>query len=84
MRRPKSCNGCKAFYQSQWRHKCELGYEMGQKKIGSFQGADILIFYPVKGQCPKPKTLAELMTSPKAWDMPHDVDTEKRGDNDGK
>ena len=73
MRRPKSCNGCKAHYQSQWRHECKLGYEIGYTKIGSFQGVDILRFYPAKGQCPKPKTLAELITSPKAWDMPYEV-----------
>lgn len=72
MRRPKSCNGCKAHYQSQWRHECELGYEMGHTKIGSFQGVDILRYYPANGQCPKPKTLSELMNSPKAWHMSYE------------
>lgn len=68
--KPKSCNGCKAFYQSQWRYECELGYKIGSTKIGSLQGVDILKFYPMEGQCPKPKTLAEFLTSPKAWQMP--------------
>ncbi len=71
MRRPKSCNGCKAHYQSLWNHKCELGYEIGNTKIGSFHGVDILRYYPLKGQCPKPKTMAELINSPKAWQTPY-------------
>lgn len=71
MRKPKSCNGCKAHYQSQWKHECELGYEMTSKKIGSFQGLDILRFCPANGQCPKPKTITELINAPKAWQMPY-------------
>lgn len=74
MRRPKSCDGCKAHYQSQWRHECELGYEMGRRKIGSLQGVEILQFYPAGGRCPKPKTLDELMTAPKAWQMPYEAE----------
>jgi hypothetical protein len=68
MKKPKSCNGCRAHYQSQWKHECELGYEMGSKKIGSVQGAEIRRYFPAGGTCPKPTTLKELIEAPKAWE----------------
>ena len=68
MRKPKSCNACKAHFQSQWRHECELGYDMDSVKIGSFQGVEIRRFFPKYGQCPKPLTLKEFFNAPKAWD----------------
>ena len=70
MRSPKSCNGCRAHYQNLWRHECELGYEMKSKKIGSFQGVDILRFYPATGKCPKPRTMEELINAPRASLLP--------------
>lgn len=69
MKRPKSCDGCKAHYQSQWRHTCELGYEICMEKTGSLLGADIVRIYPKGGCCPKPRTYAELMDAPKAWEV---------------
>lgn len=61
MKRPKNCNGCKAFYQSQWLYSCELGYELKSQKIGSMQGVDILTHSPACGQCSKPRTYKELL-----------------------
>ena len=68
MRKPRNCNGCKAHYQCLWKHTCELGYEMSSRKIGTFQGVEISEYYPKLGQCPKPRTLKELINAPKAWE----------------
>ena len=65
MKKPKSCNGCKAYYQSQWRFSCDLGYELKSIKIGSMRGMDILRHRPANGRCPKPMTLKELMDAPR-------------------
>ena len=66
MRKPKNCNGCKAFYQSQWRYNCDLGYELKSERIGSMKGVDILRHSPACGQCPKPRTYKELFNAPRA------------------
>lgn len=63
MKRPKNCNGCKAFYQSQWRYSCELGHELKLTKTGSIQGEDIITPSPAGGQCPKPRTYKELFAA---------------------
>lgn len=65
MKRPKNCNGCKAFYQSQWRYSCDLGYELKSIKIGSIKGVDILRHAPAIGHCPKPRTYKELFNATK-------------------
>lgn len=65
MKRPKNCNGCKAFYQSQWRFSCDLGYELKHIKIGSIKGVDILRHAPAGGYCPKPRTYEELFNARK-------------------
>ena len=69
MRHPRSCDGCRAHYQSLWKHECELGYEMNSKKIGSVKGVEINSYYPATGCCPKPRTLTELINAPKAWEV---------------
>ena len=69
MRHPRSCDGCRAHYQSLWKHECELGYEMNSKKIGSVQGVEINRYYPANGCCPKPRTLTELINAPKAYEV---------------
>ena len=48
MSKPNSCNGCRAFYQSQWRYNCELGYEIAAVSRGKRWS-----FFPVY-KCPKP------------------------------
>ena len=65
MKRPKNCNGCKAYYQNMWRFSCDLGYELKSKKVGSVHGVDILTHSPLGGQCPKPRTLRELCDATK-------------------
>lgn len=44
----RTCEGCRALYQGQYIDKCELGYMFNEK------------FKPLE-QCPKPKTLNELL-----------------------
>jgi hypothetical protein len=67
MKKPKSCYGCKAFYQSQWQYTCELGYQIKRTKVGSYKGADIIRPSPECGECPKPLTLKEFFDAkPKA------------------
>lgn len=60
MKHPKKCDGCKAFWQSQWKCNCELGYEIATQWKG-----DIICASP-KGACPKPRTIGELLNAPKA------------------
>ena len=67
MRKPKSCNNCKAHYQSLWLHTCDLGYDLDSVIIGSVQGVLIRRYFPKNGQCPKPLTLNELIDAPTAW-----------------
>lgn len=66
MRHPKNCNGCKAFWQSQWKYNCELGYKIRLTKTGSVKSTDIFRPSPECGECPKPLTYKELIDSPKA------------------
>ena len=64
MKHPKTCNGCKALYQSQVRFTCELGYELKITKNGAFKGMDIVDISPKNGECPKPLTIKELLNAP--------------------
>ena len=65
MKHPRNCNGCKAFFQSQYKFSCELGYELNVKKIKKFQGMDVYLVSPKCGECPKPITFAELFKATK-------------------
>lgn len=66
MKHPKTCNGCKAFWQSQWKYHCDLGYEQKSEKKGHFKGMDLNNISPKSGTCPKPRTLNELIDAPHA------------------
>ena len=66
MKHPKTCYGCKAFWQSQWKYNCDLGFELNIEKKGQFKGMDITHISPKSGTCPKPLTLKELMAAPHA------------------
>jgi hypothetical protein len=44
----RTCENCKALYQSQYINKCELGYKFDK------------YFKPIE-PCPKPKTYIELI-----------------------
>lgn len=70
MKHPKTCDGCAAFWQSQWRFHCELGYEIATRKAGTITDktgtADIIRAFPKCGACPKPRTIRELFNAPKA------------------
>lgn len=66
LKRPRSCNGCKAYYQSQWRFACELGYALTTTKIGRALNQDLLRHAPASGICPKPMTYLELFRAPMA------------------
>ena len=72
MKHPKKCDGCKAFWQSQVTFHCELGYEIGTRRVGKvvFKGGsdDIVTPYPKCGACPKPRTISELLNAQKAWE----------------
>lgn len=65
MRHPKNCNGCKAFYQSQWNYTCNLGYKIKLTKVGSYKGTDIIRPSPECGECPKPLTHKEFFDAKK-------------------
>ena len=60
MKHPKTCNGCKAFWQSTYQYNCSLGYKIEAIKAGSIKGADIRCPHPADGECPKPMTYREL------------------------
>lgn len=66
MKHPKSCDGCRAFWQSQWRYHCSLGYELKTTKKGEYKGLDIVCITPKCGECPKPLTNKELINAPRA------------------
>lgn len=63
MKHPKTCNGCKAFYQSQYHYSCDLGYNLKVERIVSCKGLEILRHSPAGGQCPKPITYHELSSA---------------------
>ena len=65
MKHPRSCNGCKAFFQSQYKFSCELGYELNVKTFKKFQGVEIKAVSPKCGECPKPVTFGELFKATK-------------------
>lgn len=67
MKHPKSCNGCRAFWQSTCHYYCDLGYKIKRTKIGSVKGADIFRLSPECGECPKPLTYKEFIKAPKAY-----------------
>lgn len=67
MKHPKTCNGCRALYQSQYSFYCDLGYELKITKSGVFKGMDIVDVSPESGECPKPLTNKELIDAPKAY-----------------
>ena len=69
MKRPKNCNNCRAFWQSQWRYNCSLGYKLNITKIGEYKGLDIVNVKPEKGECPKPLSNKELINVPKAYEI---------------
>lgn len=73
MKHPKKCDGCKAFWQSQVTFHCELGYEIGTRRVGKvvLNGGsdDIVTVFPKSGACPKPRTIGELFNAPKAWEV---------------
>jgi hypothetical protein len=64
MKHPKTCDGCKAFWQSQVQYNCSLGYELKVSTIGKVDGTDIHRISPKCGACPKPRTIKELLESP--------------------
>lgn len=66
MRHPKNCNGCRAFWQSQWRYYCDLGYKLKITKEREYKGMDVVSVRPESGECPKPLTNKELIGAPKA------------------
>ena len=72
MKHPKKCDGCAAFWQSQMTFHCELGYEIGTRRIGKIVNktgsADIVVAFPNGGACPKPRTIRELFNAKKAWE----------------
>lgn len=63
LKHTKTCNGCKAFYQSQWRYSCDLGYDLKTTKIGRSLNMDLLQHAPSCGLCPKPMTYKDLFRS---------------------
>lgn len=67
MKHPKTCDGCKAFWQSQVHYNCDLGYELKISVIGKVDGTNIHRISPMCGACPKPRTIKELMDSPRAY-----------------
>ena len=64
MKHPKTCNGCRALYQSQVNFTCELGYELKITKRWSIKGMDLVDISPKNGECPKPLTIKELLNAP--------------------
>lgn len=64
MKHPKTCNGCKALYQSQYSFLCDLGYKLKIVRRRSVKGTDIMNVSPEKGTCPKPLTNKELLDAP--------------------
>lgn len=73
MKHPKKCDGCKAFWQSQVTFHCELGYEIGTRRVGRITdnggSSDIVTVFPKCGACPKPRTISELLNAQKAWEV---------------
>lgn len=67
MKHPKTCDGCKAFWQSQHQYNCDLGYELKVSVIGKVRGTEIHRISPECGTCPKPRTIKELLDSPRAY-----------------
>ena len=63
---PKTCNRCKALYQSQYSFECLLGYDLTQECIGTIQGTRILRISPADGLCPKPMTHTDYLRAPHA------------------
>ena len=59
MKKVRNCNGCKAYWQSQWRHNCDLGYSQVIVKQTKVLGVDVPTYGPKGGECPKPKTLKD-------------------------
>lgn len=68
MKRPRNCNNCRAFWQSQWRYYCSLGYKLKVTKIGEHKGVGIVNVEPESGECPKPLSNKELINAPKAYE----------------
>lgn len=68
MKCPKSCNGCKAFYQSLCEYTCELGYKLKITKESEYKGMDVVSVKPENGKCPKPLTLKEFTDAPKSYE----------------
>lgn len=66
MKHPKTCNGCKAFWQSTCHYHCSLGYEIKAIKTGSIRGTDLYCPRPADGECLKPMTYRELFDAKKA------------------
>lgn len=66
MKHPRTCNGCKAFWQSQSQYHCSLGYALNVTTVRKLLGVDIHRISPKCGTCPKPLTLNELITAPHA------------------
>ena len=67
MKHPKSCNGCRAFYQSQYIYDCDLGYKLTITRKRKYKGRDIVSIKPRYGECPKPLTIDELINAKKAY-----------------
>lgn len=66
MKHPKTCNGCRAFWQSLCHYYCALGYKQKVSTVGRFRGAEIHHVAPLGGECPKPLTYNALITAPRA------------------
>ena len=73
MKHPKKCDGCAPFWQSQMTFHCDLGYEIGARKVGRIASnsgsADIVTAFPKAGSCPKPRTILELFNAQKALEV---------------
>ena len=63
MKHPKDCNGCRAFWQSQCRYYCDLGYELKFTRERAYKGMDVIKVKPKNGECPKPLTLGQLVNA---------------------
>lgn len=68
MKHPKDCNNCRAFWQSQCRYYCDLGYKLKITKERRYKGIDFVRVKPENGKCPKPLTLKELIDAQKAYE----------------
>lgn len=62
----RNCNGCKAYYQSQYKYSCDLGYAIEVCRKKKMCGTTVPTHKPITGFCPKPKTIKELCNAPRA------------------